>query len=596
MRRIKLIWLLYPVFLGTMLITLLGMAWYASRTFNTFYSNSVEKHLKDLAYTTERLMSGLVNNSQKNVISQLCEELGQKTSTRITVLDITGKVLGDSRSDPGKMENHANRPEIMAAMNGATQSSIRFSKTLSQQMMYVAVPILAEQKVVGIVRTSVALKNVGQTLREIYVNNLDGVLILALLSMLISFLISRGISRPLERIREGAKQFASGNFMEKLPSHHSEEIDDLVHTLNQMVDKLNDQIQQITHQRNEKELILNNMKEGVLAVDHDENIMDINPAAAKIMGVQDFHVKGRHLLELTRNRDLKRFINRTLESDHPIQDEIAFWNENELTLQISGMALRDIHGNRIGSLIVFSDVSRIRKLEHIRSEFVANVSHELKTPITSIQGAVETLLDGASQTPADLERFLKMIERQSHRLLALIEDLLDLSRIEQDAEQGLVELTHFALGDVVTTALQNCHGIIEDKQMIVDNRTSDSIKIHANPLLMEQALTNLLTNAFKYSDPGKTVTIDASEQNQRIMIHVQDQGWGIPDAHLPRLFERFYRVDKSRSREMGGTGLGLAIVKHIVHAHKGQLSVKSELRKGSVFTIEIPITPPMNQD
>jgi two-component system phosphate regulon sensor histidine kinase PhoR len=317
-------------------------------------------------------------------------------------------------------------------------------------------------------------------------------------------------------------------------------------------------------------------------------VISINAAAAELMGIVPQQAAGRSLQEVIRNGDLRRFVARTLACSEPTEADVVLRSDEERVLQARGTSLRNAAGQPIGAVVVLHDVTRMRKLETLRRDFVANVSHELRTPVTSIKGFVETLLDGALSNPEDAERFLRIIARQADRLNSIIEDLLCLAKIEQSAEAADVVREPTRLQDVLQAAIEECSAMAAERQIALRLLASPEILVDINPPLIEQAVINLLDNAIKYSDPHSEVLIEAVPTAGEVRIEVRDQGCGIEAEHLDRLFERFYRVDKARSRKQGGTGLGLSIVKHIVHVHGGRVSVASAPRKGSTFTIHLP--------
>ncbi len=327
----------------------------------------------------------------------------------------------------------------------------------------------------------------------------------------------------------------------------------------------------------------------MLAVDTEERILRLNRAAAQLIDVTPETAQGRRIREVVRKTDLQRFVARSLKSREPVEGDIVLrYNDRELFLQAHGTLLRDAQGYDIGALVVLNDVTSQRRLENVRRDFVANVSHELKTPITAIKGSVETLLGGAVENPEDAERFLGIVARQADRLNAIIDDLLALSRIEQGVDEGGVALSGGRLRKVLESAIADCGMSARDKGVRIELACAEDLRARINAPLLEQAVVNLLTNAIKYSGSEGKVRVEAEPRTGGVMIKVQDWGCGIQKEHLPRLFERFYRVDKARSRRLGGTGLGLAIVKHIVQAHGGEVLVSSAPGQGSVFTIVLP--------
>ena len=403
-------------------------------------------------------------------------------------------------------------------------------------------------------------------------------------------IVARQVSRPFEEIREVAERFARGDLAYKLAAGDSEEMTGLAGALNQMASQLQERLQTIVRQTNEQQAVLSSMVEGVLAIDAQQRVITLNKAAAELVGNTLTSPLGRNLHEVVRNPDLRRFADRVLASNQSIEDDVVLHGDPDRVLQIRGTSLRDQYNrDGIGAVIVMSDVTHFRRLETIRRDFVANVSHELKTPITSIKGFVETLLDGALANPDDAERFLKIVATQADRLNAIIEDLLALSKIEQSERAADLVVEEVAIRDMLQAVLHDCQSKAAQREIQVRLDCDDSLLARINAPLLEQAVTNLLDNALKYSEPGSEVLITAVENNAEVTIAVSDHGCGIDDEHLPRLFERFYRVDKARSRKLGGTGLGLAIVKHIVQAHQGRITVDSTPGVGSVFRIHLPL-------
>ena len=370
--------------------------------------------------------------------------------------------------------------------------------------------------------------------------------------------------------------------------HSSEEIEGLSESLSLMAEELRIRMEQMSRQQNEMKAVFSSMTEGVIALDMEEHVLGMNQAAAGILKCDLKSARGRDIQEVVRNTALHSFIRETLQARNSIEKDIPTTSNGEGLLNGHGTILRDEVGKQIGALIVLNDVTRLRKLENIRRDFVSNVSHEIKTPITAIKGFVETLRDGAVKNPEDATRFLGIIEKHVDRLAAIIEDLLNLSKIEQESEKKGISLVESRMCDILQNALQICHVAVANKRIEIDTSCADSIEASVDPTLLEQAIVNLLDNAVKYSDDGGTIRLRVTREKDFIVIAVQDHGVGISRKHLPRLFERFYRVDKARSRQLGGTGLGLAIVKHIVQAHGGDITVDSTLGKGSIFSIRLP--------
>ncbi len=361
-----------------------------------------------------------------------------------------------------------------------------------------------------------------------------------------------------------------------------------------MAAEVDAKIHDIVEQRNEREAILASMVEGVLAVDTEERLIRLNKTAARLVGIDPERAQGRMLQEVVRNRELQQLVADVLAAQKPKEDEILLHDNGsgERYLHAHGTILNDSQNKVAGVLVVLHEVTRLKKLEKVRRDFVANVSHELRTPVTSIKGFVETLLDGAMNNPQELQRFLQIVATQTDRLNAIIEDLLTLSRIEQETEKAEIALTPGSIKSVLEAAIEVCRMKASGKDIHIELSCQEDIQAPINSPLLEQAIINLLDNAIKYSFQNQTIHLSANCGNNEVVIQVRDQGCGIGREHLPRIFERFYRVDKARSRKLGGTGLGLAIVKHIAQAHKGRASVESALGEGSAFFIHLPLGSP----
>jgi two-component system phosphate regulon sensor histidine kinase PhoR len=341
-------------------------------------------------------------------------------------------------------------------------------------------------------------------------------------------------------------------------------------------------------QRNEKEAVLSSMVEGVLAVDTDQRLITINQTAARLFGIDPARADGTDLSVIIRDTALRKLVTDALASDEPVEGEIVLKNQNEKVLHSRGTALRDAQGKEIGAVVVLQDVTRVRRLEQVRRDFVANVSHELRTPITSIKGFVETLMDGALNDPHDAQRFLGIIRKQADRLNAIIEDLLTLSRLEEEVGEAHAVLEPTPLERVLRSAIDLCSGAAAAKEINVELHCDGVGEVRVAPRFLERAVVNLIDNAIKYSESAGAIRVRVVRSDGEVTIRVEDDGCGISPEHLPRLFERFYRVDKARSRQLGGTGLGLAIVKHIANVHGGRVSVESTPGQGSVFSIHLP--------
>jgi len=520
-----------------------------------------------------------------------CRELAERFKVRVSVILPAGKVIADSEEDPATLDNHAERPEVVLALSGGTGRSSRLSTSRQESYMYLAMPLRHEGQIVAVVRTAQPQTALTAELRTLDVQIVAVGLAAVLAITAGSFLATRRLARALDEIRCGADRLARGQWNYRLPDDSVEELGMLTESLNVMASQLDERIQRILRQQSEHQAMLSSMEEGVMAVDRNGTVLSVNDPCAALLGVAPDNLCGRNVYEALRKPDLLKFIENTQASNRSLDGDLRFFSPEERWLHAHGAALHDARGQKIGVLIVLHDITRLRRLENVRRDFVANVSHELRTPITSIKGFVETLLEDGLDDHASAERFLAIVLRQVNRLDAIINDLLLLSRVERGNEDQRIETDPEPLIEVLQVARETCEKKAQDKsiQIAVDCPLELVAKINA-PLL-EQAVINRIDNAIKYSDPGATVRVTAAQEECDAVIHVVDNGRGIAANHLPRLFERFYRVDKARSRELGGTGLGLAIVKHIMTAHQGSVHVQSTVGRGSTFTLRFPLSP-----
>ncbi|OUR63742.1 hypothetical protein A9Q74_00130 [Colwellia sp. 39_35_sub15_T18] len=592
-KRKTLFWKLYPSFLIISFISLLAIVMIALWSFKSFYyqERAVDLEIRAKILTPE--FSRLIQTQNYQEIQKKSQQLGDDSSTRITIILPSGKIIGDTKKDPTTMDNHKNRPEIEQATRYGKGLSIRYGHTLAIDSMYFAMPIIAQNKMIGIMRTSTPLDTLRNALWSIYYKVSLGFFILIIITAFASWWMSKALVRPLEIIKVQAQRLAKGDFSSRvqLSSNDSLESEQLGQAFNEIAIQLNQRIEIILNQRNEQEAVFSSMVEGVIAVDSNENIIRINQAAYNILKISEQNIEGIKLESVIDNVELHKLILFALQQDTPLGQEIIIHNDVEQVLFAQSAPLLDIHKNKCGTLVVFNDITKLKEFELQRKEFVANVSHELRTPLTAIQGLSETLIEFPDLVQEKRAYFIDVIHTHSIRLESIIENLLTLSKIEKETETEIDELDF--VEESITLALSNAIFLCKDKALkrnidIILNNAEDIIFKH-NSSLIEQAIINLLNNAIKYSNGDSEIKITVIKQNNNIEISVEDKGNGIPEEHLSRLFERFYRVDKARSRKLGGTGLGLSIVKHIALAHNGTVQVKSEINKGSIFSLILPL-------
>ncbi|MDI6795653.1 MAG: ATP-binding protein [Desulfatibacillaceae bacterium] len=582
-------WFLFWSYLLIALLCVAGVAWYSWSVMKHYYIDQARDMLKARALILEEeLKPFLMDDSPLSADPQL-RKLGQLHSTRITLISLSGKVIGDSQEASWQMDNHAARPEVAAALEGGTGVSTRYSNTVQKHMVYVALPIQHEGGMIGVLRMAIPVTALDEALKAMSGRILLGAFFILLLAAGVSMMVSTLLARPLQALTRGATRYARGDFSLRLAHPAPKELARLALAMNQMAAQLFERISTITRQKNEMEAVLSSMMEGVIAVDKKGLIISMNQAAARLFGRQPAAFTGLLLESVTRNKDFSRFVQEGLES--------GVFKEADITLYMGGsskilhtrnVALHDSDGAQLGMLLVINDVTRLRSLENMRRDFVSNVSHEIRTPLTAIKGFVETLVNDGLEDKDQSGRFLEIVLRHVDRLNNIVEDLLALSRMEHEDARKKLSMQPCNLNQVVQAARSICLQKAAAKQISITLATGEPVMAFADCNLVEQAVVNLLDNAIKYSNPGSIITLSTGSDEGYSTICCEDQGIGIASEHLPRVFERFYRVDKARSRQMGGTGLGLAIVKHIAQAHGGFVKAQSELGRGSVFSIHLP--------
>lgn len=592
MKKRRLIWYLYPSYLLLVLAALAAVTWAATHSLEQFYRQSIRHDLESQAVLAEQWFAPLLAAGDYKTLDTLCKELHPRLEMRLTVILPSGRVIADSREQPQQMKNHLDRPEVREAIQGRTASFERFSTTRNEPMMYLARPVIRQEKLAAVIRTALPTSAIQKALSAIYRRILyAGVLTAAGLALL-SLLMARHLSRPLGLMRQAARQFARGRLEQRMAIPPTEELAALAESLNEMAGELQQRIQTITSQRNELEAILSSMAEGVIAIDLSGRIVNINQAAIRLLNIAEASQPGRPVEEVVRNSEFQAFVEQVLQTEEVVENEIHLYTFKERYLRLQGASLHNARGDKSGAVLVINDMTRVRQLETIRREFVANVSHELKTPVTSIKGFVETLQDGALRDPQQAEHFLQIIGRHTDRLQAIIEDLLSLSWLENQGEERALHFPVEKLRPILTGVLELMGPKAEKQQIEMELSCEEGLEARVNPALLEQALLNLVDNAIKYSPEQGKIRIEANRGADGIEIFVQDHGSGIAAKHLERIFERFYVVDKARSRKLGGTGLGLSIVKHIAQIHGGRVTVASTLGEGSTFTIHLPNSKP----
>ncbi|SDS07911.1 two-component system, OmpR family, phosphate regulon sensor histidine kinase PhoR [Paenibacillaceae bacterium GAS479] len=523
---------------------------------------------------------------------QKATTIKELTGARVTFIGKDGKVLGDSDYDAAEMDNHLDRSEVQQAQEEGAGKAIRYSETVGQNMLYVAMVADTKQKPSNFIRLSYSLASVDSSVNKLWTVLIAGLLLLFLLAAAVSYRVALGLTRPLEQITRAARRIKAMDYEVRVDIRSKDEIGELGAAINSMAEGLQVQMNRI--QQNETQLysVLDNMASGVVMINPEGRMVLLNRRAEEVLGFEHREMVGRHYSEAKQQYELSQLIQQGLDNQRPLHDEITFYFPEERLLELNLVPVYESDKSYGGVLLVLQDVSAIRRLERMRSEFVANVSHELRTPITAIKGFAETLLGGAVHDPVMSQQFMQIIYDESERLNRLIGDILELSKVESrrvPLQMSPVDLSAFLNRSIVVMESEAAK-----KSITLEASIAEGIFLEADEDRLRQIIINLLQNGINYTPEGGHVSLAASLITREggiemIRIRISDTGIGIPKKDLPRIFERFYRVDKARSRVSGGTGLGLSIVKHLVELHKGTISVDSTLSVGTVFTLELPV-------
>jgi len=518
----------------------------------------------------------------------LADQLGTRSGGRVTVIRSDGVVLGDSELDLAgiaRVENHAHRPEVVQSLARGHGANVRYSTTMRLSMLYAAVPYSIAGQRAGVVRLARPLTEVDAAIARLRSLVLGATVIALVVAVLMSSLAAHWVSRSVRVLTAAAQRMAGGDLAARVRPVGRDEIAGLGRALDQLAGNLASALGELRTERDLLSRVLRDMREGVLLLDREGRVALANPALREML-LLEADLVGRLLLELVRNAELKRLLDEAEEKNSPVSGEIELDRLKPRRLLVHATALPDDPG---GLLAVFVDVTDIRRLESMRRDFVANVSHELRTPIAVIRSSAETVARAIETSPDAALEFVQIIERQAERLQRLVEDLLDLSRIE--SRQYRLALEPVAVDEAVGHAFALMRERAAGKHIRLASEITSGTQARGDYRALEQVLSNLVDNAVKYVGEGGSVVVRAAPQGNKLRISVEDDGPGIEAKHLPRLFERFYRVDAGRSRDLGGTGLGLSIVKHLVEAMGGQIDVTSAPGRGTVFAFTLPTTP-----
>jgi len=501
--------------------------------------------------------------------------LGTEINTRITVIDPEGIVLADSGKDPKLMENHRNRPEVIQALKGSVGKLLRYSTTVKEDMLYVAVPVKKGEKTLGVLRISLFLKDINNLLDNLKTNILHIVLLVIVVSLLGAFIFAKSLTKPIRKLSAAFRRVASGDFDVKVLLKNQDEVKELADSFNLMSDQIKSLFAEVSRQKESLDSIISSVQEGLLVLDRREKIILCNESFKKL--VQNNLIEEKFYWEIIREVKFGDLVKKVREEKKNAIDEVAL---NDRIYLCSATIIE----SREEIVIVFHDITEMKNVENIKRDFVVNVSHELRTPLTSIKGFAETLEEEVGEKQ---RQYVEIIKRNTDRLINIVSDLLLLSKLEEKGDR--LEIEKVRVENVIENVLRIFkHGLKEKSINLKLDIKDDLPQVKADAFKLEQMFINLLDNAVNYTEKGG-IAVSLERKEEKIEIIIEDTGIGIPKEHLSRIFERFYVVDKSRSKKLGGTGLGLSIVKHIVLLHNGTIDVESTPGIGTKFIITLPV-------
>lgn len=587
MRRF--LWRLYGAYALLILVVVVIIGGLMARWTQQDSLKTTEVALYHKADLLKEIAKPHIDSGTTAAFQQQVRDLGQITKTRYTVIRGDGVVIADSHKDPRAMDNHKTRPEVLKAGSHGLGLTTRFSETLGREMMYLALPVVRDGEPIGYVRVAVSRAALEDRLKHVRTLVFVGTGVAGMVMLLLGYLLARRITAPVGKITRMAQAISGGDFSQRLEVPVPDEMGALAEALNSMTRQLKDRVNAIEMDRQKLSAILSSMVEGVVAVDEEERIVHINEAAGRILNCDVSQAMGKAIWEIAGVSEVSSVLAAAMKSAHPKRLEVRLdGGEQPRCLDLYATPLRNESDEVVGAVVVIYDVTELRRLEAVRRDFVGNVSHEFKTPVTAIRGLVETLLDDSGMDPATRKRFLKKINAQAFRLSTLVTDLLTLSRLESD--RAVLEKETLDLRTVVSNSFQSMLAAAEAKSLTPVSQLPDyPVSVTGDRESLGQSVDNLLDNAIKYTPANGKITLRLSVEKDRARIDVADTGIGIEPVHQARIFERFYRADKARSREVGGTGLGLSIVKHTAMAHGGEVMVQSMPGRGSTFTVFIPL-------
>jgi two-component system phosphate regulon sensor histidine kinase PhoR len=581
----RLLWKTWGIFGAIIIFGTLVFGYLTTNQIEKDARDNIESLLGSEAYALKQLFIPYLLKHQlltSDEVSRLTEGIDH----RITVIDIEGTVLADNWKESRIMDNHATRPEVLNATSKILGMSERYSQTVTQNMLYVALSVELENMQLGFIRIAAPLSAIEGQLSTLRWRIIAIAFFIGCLFLILGFVLARVVTRPITEMTTIASEISDGNYSLRLPEGRFDEIGELSRVLNELAKSAEERIAALTANRNQLESVLEGLVEGVVAVDQDQIVLHVNDSARSMLGFEQRELVGLPLHDIVMVSELSRLVNRCVQERKAIEATVRVAS---VVLNIAVAPLDGEKDTAVGAIIVIQDVTEMLRSEQVRRDFVANASHELKTPIAAIRGFVETIIDDPMMKNDIRNQFLTKAHSQVDRLGNIVQDLIDLSRF--DAGEGGSEKEPVDLAELlrqIVTEKQD-HANLEKVRLTITLDT-DVLMVEGDQEGLHQMVTNLVDNAIKHSKEDSEVIVRLKRVAAAAVIEVEDTGMGIPTEEQQRIFERFYRVDRARSRIKGGTGLGLSIVKHVSQAHGGRVHVRSQIDKGSVFTVEIPIS------
>lgn len=575
-------WRIALAFAALLIVCIGGLSAYLSHFFRENYVDNLLTQLTDQAKLVGDASEPYFSSGVTGELDTLAKRLGRQIDARVTIIASDGTVLGDSEEeDLAAMGNHGDRPEVIEALANGTGSDIRRSETLGYDMMYVAAVVTLEGEAVGVARVSLPLTDINAAMGHINLVITLGAVIAVALGMLLAFQVTRITVDPIRRLTAASKEMAEGNLNQEITVASRDEVGDLARAFNRMAARLKEAMNLVTAERDRIAIVLQSMGDAIFVVDRDGRVTMTNKAAEKVLDIPRDAAIGRHFIEAVRDHEVDALLQQCLEK------------KEQHTGLVEGRARKRLLGviatpfvEESGCLLLIQDMTELRKLETVRRDFIANLSHELRTPIASLKALGETLRDGAIEQPSVAREFLDKINLEVDRLAQMVQEMGELSRIESGVAP--LQKTPADVAEVVDRAVGRLEAQADRAGLKLETRiASDLPRVPADQARMEQVLVNLIHNAIKFTPSGGRITVSAKAEGDKLVVSVSDTGIGISEDDLPRVFERFYKADRARAG--GGTGLGLAIAKHVVEAHGGRIWVESIEGKGSTFSFTLPL-------